>query len=141
VVWDFTGAALPHTTTDCGASCSNPTTSPLWDSGLITTSSPDRTFEFTFTEPGTYLYFCEVHPTAQLGRIVVNAAGGAIGDVNCNGVADSIDALLILQRTAGLLSSLACEENADVNGDGEIDALDALLVLQYVAGLIDSLPP
>jgi len=141
VVWDFTGATIPHTTTHCGASCSSPTSSPLWDSGLISPSSPDRTFEFTFTEPGTYLYFCQVHPSAQRGRIVVNAAGGQIGDVNCNGTVDAVDALLILQRNAGLLSRLECEENADVNGDGEISAIDAAIVLQFGAGIIDSLPP
>jgi len=140
VVWDFTGATLPHTTTHCGASCASPTASPLWDSGVISPSSPDRTFEFTFTEPGTYLYFCEVHPTTQRGRIVVNAAG-VLGDVNCGGAVDAIDALLILQFGAGLLSSLECGENGDLNGDGEINAVDAAIVLQYVAGLIDSLPP
>ena len=70
IVWDFSGAKLPHTTTDCGASCDAPTGSPLWDSGLIADGS---TFQFTFTEAGTYLYLCTVHPVLMRGRIVVQA--------------------------------------------------------------------
>ena len=70
VVWDFSASLTPHTTTECGASCDSPTSAPLWDSGLI-----DRgTFSYTFTQPGTYLYFCRVHPLLQLGRMVVQAA-------------------------------------------------------------------
>jgi hypothetical protein len=66
--------------------------------------------------------------------------GGGSGDSNCDGQVNAIDALLDLQKSAGLIDSLPCEENADVNGDGVVDALDALLVLQLDAGLIDSLP-
>jgi uncharacterized protein YkwD len=58
----------------------------------------------------------------------------ASGDVNCTSVTDPIDAVLVLQYGAGLLTSLACEENADVNGDGSINALDATLILQIAAG-------
>jgi hypothetical protein len=61
--------------------------------------------------------------------------------VNCRGGVSSIDALLVLQLSAGLLSSLACQELADVNGDGTVNAIDAALILQYDAGLLDSLPP
>ena len=63
-----------------------------------------------------------------------------LGDVNCSGEVDSIDATLVLQFGAGLLSSLRCEENADVNADQAIDSLDALDILFLVAGFIDSLP-
>ncbi|MCH8161802.1 MAG: CHRD domain-containing protein [Chloroflexi bacterium] len=63
-----------------------------------------------------------------------------LGDVNCSGEVDSIDATLVLQFGAGLLSSLRCEENADVNADQAIDSLDALDILFLVAGFVDSLP-
>ncbi len=137
VVWDFDGTIQPHTTTACGASCDGPTASPLWDSGLIGAGS---TFEYTFTEPGTFLYYCQVHPFLQRGRIIVQVAG-AVGDVDCNGSIDSIDAALVLQLTAGLVGSLSCQENADANEDGSVDSIDAALILQLTAGLLPSLPP
>lgn len=61
------------------------------------------------------------------------------GDVDCSGSVNSIDAALLLQRTAGLIDSLPCAGNADVNGDGNANSLDAALILQFSAGLIDSL--
>ncbi len=63
-----------------------------------------------------------------------------VGDVNCDSSVNSIDAALTLQFDAGLVSSLACEENADANGDGRVNRIDAALILQFDAGLIDSLP-
>lgn len=63
------------------------------------------------------------------------------GDANCNGPANAIDAALVLQYGAALVSSLACPDAADVNGNGQIDSRDAALILQYVAGLIEQLPP
>ncbi len=141
VIWDFTGALMAHTTTECGATCDPPTTSPLWDSGVIAAGSPNRTFQHTFTLPGVYLYECRVHPAMQRGRIVVNAPGDHSGDVDCDGQVTSVDAALMLQYGAGLLSHLGCQQNGDINRDGQINSLDALLVLQYVAGLLHSLPP
>ena len=64
-----------------------------------------------------------------------------IGDVNCDGELTSIDAALILQLTAGLVSSLSCEKTADVNGDGATTSVDAAIVLQFTAGLLTTLPP
>lgn len=143
VVWDFEGAQASHTTTECGVTCDMATNTPLWDSGTIEGGSTgdDALFEYTFTEPGTYLYYCVIHPF-QRGIIVVEEAGpGDPGDVNCSGGVDSIDAALVLQFSANLVSSLSCQENADVNSSGGIDAVDAALILQFTAGLLPSLPP
>ena len=64
-----------------------------------------------------------------------------VGDTSCDGIVNSIDALLLLQFDAALLGSLPCGQNADANQDGEVNAIDATLILQFDAGLIDSLPP
>jgi len=140
VVWDFDGATQPHTTTECGADCDAPTDTPLWDSWLIVDGS---TFQYTFDEPGIYLYCCQVHPFLQRGTIIVQGEGdaGDLGDVNCGGTVDAIDAALVLQLGAGLLGSLACKDNADANEDGTINSIDAALILQFTAGLLPSLPP
>jgi len=59
------------------------------------------------------------------------------GDVNDDGLVDSRDALLILQRNAGLLAALPNPASADVDDDGDTDSIDALIVLQVDAGLLD----
>ena len=75
-------------------------------------------------------------PTATLTGATPTPSLGGSGDVNCDENVDSIDAALILQFSAGLVGSLACQEDADVNGSGDIDSIDATIVLQFVAGLI-----
>ncbi len=66
--------------------------------------------------------------------------GARNGDVNCDEVANSIDAALMLQLVAGLVPSLPCRTAGDVNNDGLLSSIDVALVLQYVAGLVPSLP-
>ena len=58
------------------------------------------------------------------------------GDANCDGVVNSIDALIVLQFVARLRSSVPCPNLADYNHDGRITAVDAALILQRDAGLI-----
>lgn len=55
-----------------------------------------------------------------------------LGDVNCDGVVNAIDAELVLQYEAGLIDTLPCLGNGDMNGDGEVDAIDAFLILVLV---------
>ena len=57
------------------------------------------------------------------------------GDADGDGRLTSLDALVILQYDAGLLTSLPSLEIADVNQDGSITSIDAALILQAVAGL------
>lgn len=70
-------------------------------------------------------------------------------DLNFDSSVDSLDSLLVLQLTAGLLTleELFGETEverafpiADVNNDGVINSLDALFILQYSAGLLETLP-
>ncbi len=60
----------------------------------------------------------------------------AIADVDCGGSVNAIDALLVLQFSASLVSALDCLDAADVNLDHIINAVDAALILQIDAGLI-----
>ena len=69
-----------------------------------------------------------------------SAEGENLGDVNCDGRVNSVDASLVLQKDAGLVDELACEEAGDVNTDNQLNAVDAALILQYDARLIDKFP-
>lgn len=71
VVWNFAASTLPHTATDCGASCDAPSASPAWDSGFV---DDGTTFQVTFDEVGVFPYRCEIHPTIMRGNIIVEAA-------------------------------------------------------------------
>ncbi len=75
VNWVFNGDIYSnHTTTHCGASCSTPTATPLWDAPVTQTGN----YSYVFNTPGTYLYYCEVHGTQMLGSVTV--AGGVGGE-------------------------------------------------------------
>ena len=69
----------------------------------------------------------------------VSAHSIGLGDVNCSEEIDSIDSSLILQYSAGLITSLECIDDADTNGDTYINSIDSSLILQFSAGLITSL--
>jgi len=94
------------------------TTGQLWQVGVV---PPSNT-----TDPT---------PTRRPPPVVV------VGDVNCNQAANSVDATLIMQLNAGLITALLCPQGGDANLDGRINVLDATLILQLESGLIGSLPP
>jgi hypothetical protein len=56
-------------------------------------------------------------------------------DTSCDQATNSIDALLVLQLSAALVSNLPCGDG-DADHDGDADSVDALLILQYDAGLL-----
>ena len=67
------------------------------------------------------------------------------GDVNLDGAVNSIDANLVLQHSAGLITlqgspSLAVsqQDRADVSNDNSVNSIDANVILQYGAGLINT---
>lgn len=148
VTWDFTPATIfPHTVTHCGPDCDDPTDTPLFDSGIVPAGSTGEAalFEFTFNTPGEYLYYCELHPFQQRGRVIVEGDPPPClpGDPNNDGTINAIDAALVLQVVAALLpiDQVACPFGLDANQDGIVNAIDAALILQFTAGLIETLPP
>jgi len=63
------------------------------------------------------------------------------GDVDSNGVVDSLDAVLILKHLVGEITLTPQQQtNADVSFDGTLSAWDASLIQQFAAGSIGSLP-
>lgn len=64
-----------------------------------------------------------------------------IGDASCDLQVNAIDATVVLQSAAQLISRPPCETAADTNQDGSVQSTDATLILQYTAGLLDALPP
>ncbi|MEX1255755.1 MAG: plastocyanin/azurin family copper-binding protein [Dehalococcoidia bacterium] len=72
VAWDFGGASLAHSATDCGGGCSSPSGSPAFNSGIVSNGSA---YQHTFDSPGTYAYYCQVHGASVMqGEIVVQGA-------------------------------------------------------------------
>ena len=62
----------------------------------------------------------------------------AVGDANCDGSVNSIDALLVLQLHAGLIEEVCGD--VDVNEDGIVNSVDALLIIQFRVDILP-LPP
>jgi hypothetical protein len=59
----------------------------------------------------------------------------SLGDSNCDGAVNSVDALMALRFVASLQPSAGCLHMADVDCSGDIDAIDALGILRRVAAL------
>lgn len=64
----------------------------------------------------------------------------ATGDVNCDACVDAVDAALVLQLHARVLTVTCGSSVADSNADCLVNSIDAALTLQFDAGLIDTLP-
>jgi len=64
----------------------------------------------------------------------------ALGDVNGDGVINTLDALMVLQAMNGRINLTPEAFNrADLNQNGNLEPLEALMILQYVSGRIGSL--
>jgi len=72
------------------------------------------------------------------GDGVIDDCAAVPGDVNGDGVANAIDATLILQLSIGVIGSFASGSTGDVNNDGTTNAIDATLILQVAAGQLSA---
>ena len=63
-----------------------------------------------------------------------------LGDVDCNGVVELIDAVTLCKASSGIEVGLtvAGRKNADIDGDGTVGNTDLKLMLQYLAGIISN---
>lgn len=75
VVWTQKDSA-GHTTT----SGTNAVADGLWDSGMLTLTGT-TTFSYTFTNAGTFAYFCKPHSANMRATIVVKAKAATITEV------------------------------------------------------------
>lgn len=105
-----------------------------------TNTSPAPAATPTNTSPPPATSTPTMTPTNTAGPTSTPVEPTRDGDLNKDGVTNSLDALFVLQHVAGVLVSLPNEARADVNGDGIVNVLDAQLMLQYGAGFLDSLP-
>lgn len=82
--------------------------------------------------------FTSIEPTPIKGQGQVVELTYLLGDVNGDGKVSVLDARLILQHIASLVS-LSDEAllAADVNQDEEISIIDVRILLQYIAGLVE----
>jgi hypothetical protein len=92
-------------------------------------------------------YYEEPRGNLRVARCGDTSCGGeslpptsGIGDVDCNDGTNAIDAAIVLQISAHLLSSASCIARSDVNSDGLLNAVDATLILQFSARLLSTLP-
>ncbi len=81
-----------------------------------------------------------IRPLKTGASVTCRPKNGQLGDIDCSGVVDSVDAALVLQFSALLVDPLGCDYKGDMTQNGRLDSRDALLVLQLEAGLIERLP-
>jgi plastocyanin len=78
VTWTVTRAIdQPHSVTSGTPTDGQP--GSLFDSGVTLRNNGDS-FSWTFATPGTYPFFCSVHPDTMTGTVTVLADGGAEGE-------------------------------------------------------------
>lgn len=71
VTWtneDGTEHSVTSGTVKQGSSGVTPASDGMFDSGLF---GPNKSFTFAFRTPGTYAYFCTLHPATMRGEITV----------------------------------------------------------------------
>lgn len=108
-----------------------------------------------YPDPNVGMAGCQGGPGPSPTATPTPGGNGIKGDNDCDGDADAVDALVSLQKNAGLNPNQqpGCPELGsalpaggqpdlfgDIDCDGDVDAVDALQILRHVAGLGANLP-
>jgi|GEM_PF-2526420 len=142
VRWENTGL-LPHTVTAADGQ---------FASGFMDVG---QTFEYTFTEPGTYQYYCEYHaarPQGQSGEVQLishtqrpssggGGGGGMIGSITVTAAKNEAQAApSVLNQSAAQAADSTSEQTSTLPSTGIADApwfiLAAVALLGSVLGLV-----
>ena len=106
-----------------------------WTTYTFTASaSRSYTFKWSFQKD----YSADSYDDAAYVDDVVYSGHFSVadGDVNNDGVVDSLDALLLLRYTLNLIGASDLDlSRADVNGDGVYDSADVLMILRMAMDL------
>ena len=127
-----TGTLTPATATP------TPSETPT---GTLTPATATPAVTVTATVSGTPATPADTSTSTSVPSSTPTRRRSPLGDVNCDGIVDPVDAVFLLQLEAALIDALPCPEAGDVDEDGETTLIDAALILQFSAGLISSLPP
>jgi len=119
---------------------------------IISISPNDKTLELSENiswnegDPVSFVYSGNAPDLGWKESISIPEEPNLPGDVNCDGQVNTVDALFVLQYSAGERSAgTTCPlqdfeneiylPNADVNDDDEVDVIDALFLLQCSVGI------
>ena len=97
---------------------------------VLVFSGPVNIDWFTFTKGGG----SDPVPTVGPGPVI------KFGDLNGDGVIDSMDAALLNRYVMEISTSIPKIDAADLNGDGLINSMDATLLSRYILKVIDKFP-
>jgi len=99
VTWTVTKAiTAPHSVTSGSPGDSN--AGSVFDSKFTLVNNGD-TFKFTFSNPGTYPYYCQVHPTTMKGTITVTGSGGSAPPPAASSAASAAPSATAAPATSG----------------------------------------
>ncbi len=125
-----------ETTAETSAETSTETTvetTTEMTSSETTETTTESTEEITETTTTT---------TTMLGDVIVSDAYATLyGDVNCDGVVNVADAVLLHKYIAGTVQlNLEQIANGDCSYDGELTSVDVIIILQHLVGHYTALP-
>lgn len=123
-----------------GPNTATPTSSAT-PTGTLTPATVTPAGTLTPTATGTPATPTDTATSTSVPTNTPTQRPSLLGDVNCDGSVDPVDAVFLLQLEAALIDELPCPDAGDVDEDGQTTLIDAALILQFSAGLVDSLPP